>query len=275
MRLLAISDLHLSKLVSLDPVKKIANHLNDWLILAGDIAENTEFFAASLEILASKFAKLIWVPGNHELWTEPAGCSEITQRGLRRYECLVDIARAHGVVTPEDDYLEWPGSEDNDNYIIAPLFLLYDYSLRPDDISRENLRKWVRQIHAECTDELRLHCEPYNSKEEWCWARCAEAEKRLESIPRHYKTILINHWPLRSDLIYLPRLPRFIPWCGTKLTHSWHKKYNAAVVVSGHLHTRRTDFIDGCRFEEVSLGYKRQWDVEKGIDFYFREIISN
>ena len=56
MRLLAISDLHLSKLVSLDPVKKIANHLNDWLILAGDIAENTEFFAASLEILASKFA---------------------------------------------------------------------------------------------------------------------------------------------------------------------------------------------------------------------------
>ena len=45
MRLLAISDLHLSKLVSLDPVKKIANHLNDWLILAGDIAENTEFFA--------------------------------------------------------------------------------------------------------------------------------------------------------------------------------------------------------------------------------------
>ena len=135
MRLLAISDLHLSKLVSLDPVKKIANHLNDWLILAGDIAENTEFFSASLEILASKFAKLIWVPGNHELWTEPAGCSEITQRGLRRYEYLVDIARAHGVVTPEDEYLEWPSSEDNDNYIIAPLFLLYDYSLRPDDIA--------------------------------------------------------------------------------------------------------------------------------------------
>ena len=51
MRLLAISDLHLSKLVSLDPVKKIANHLNDWLILAGDIAENTEFFSASLEFL--------------------------------------------------------------------------------------------------------------------------------------------------------------------------------------------------------------------------------
>ena len=69
MRLLAISDLHLSKIVSLDPVKKIDNHLDDWLILAGDVAENIEFFAASLEILASKFSKLIWVPGNHDLWT--------------------------------------------------------------------------------------------------------------------------------------------------------------------------------------------------------------
>ena len=51
MRLLAISDLHLSKLVSLDPVKKIANHLNDWLILAGDIAENTEFSEPHLKFL--------------------------------------------------------------------------------------------------------------------------------------------------------------------------------------------------------------------------------
>ena len=55
MRLLAISDLHLSKLVSLDPVKKIANHLNDWLILAGDIAENTEFFCKGDLAVRSQF----------------------------------------------------------------------------------------------------------------------------------------------------------------------------------------------------------------------------
>tara|TARA_A100001037_G_C15056815_1_gene592769 strand:- start:16 stop:849 length:834 start_codon:yes stop_codon:yes gene_type:complete len=277
MRLLAISDLHLSKSVSLDVINEINSHRDDWLILAGDIAENIEFFGASLEILTGKFAKLIWVPGNHELWTEP-GYSEKPLRGLKKYEVLVDIAKKHGVVTPEDSYLEWPSSkreDDHCNYMIVPLFLLYDYSLRPEYVGRQSLRNWVREIHAECTDELRLHYEPFDSREEWCWSRCAEAEKRLESIPPNYKTILINHWPLRPDLIYLPRLPRFTPWCGTKLTHNWHKRYNAAVVVSGHLHTRRTDFIDGCRFEEVSLGYKKQWDHEKGIEFYFREIMAN
>ena len=66
MRLLAISDLHLSKSVSLDVINEINSHRDDWLILAGDIAENIEFFGASLEILTGKFAKLIWVPGNHE-----------------------------------------------------------------------------------------------------------------------------------------------------------------------------------------------------------------
>jgi hypothetical protein len=31
------------------------------------------------------------------------------------------------------------------------------------------------------------------------------------------------------------------------------------VVVYGHLHIRRTTQYDGVRFEEVSLGYPREW----------------
>ncbi|WP_428669704.1 hypothetical protein [Roseibium sp.] len=51
-------------------------------------------------------------------------------------------------------------------------------------------------------------------------------------------------------------------------------RFNASVVVSGHLHTRRTDWRDGARFEEVSLGYPRQWDQQKGMAFYLRSILS-
>jgi hypothetical protein len=32
----------------------------------------------ALRTLAERFARVVWVPGNHELWTVPAG------RGLRR-----------------------------------------------------------------------------------------------------------------------------------------------------------------------------------------------
>ena len=89
--------------------------------------------------------------------------------------------------------------------------------------------------------------------------------------------ILINHWPLREDLVKLFRIPRFSLWCGTKKTENWHNRFNAKVVVSGHLHIRRTDWIDNTRFEEVSLGYPRQWQEcqERGLDIndMLREIL--
>ena len=63
-----------------------------------------------------------------------------------------------------------------------------------------------------------------------------------------------------SDLVRIPRIPRFSPWCGTCARSDWHRRFRAVVAVSGHLHVRRTDWRDGTRFEEVSLGYARQWD---------------
>jgi hypothetical protein len=44
-------------------------------------------------------------------------------------------------------------------------------------------------------------------------------------------------------------------------------------VVTGHLHTRRTDIVDGTRFEEVSLGYPRQWDHSRGCVGYLRTVL--
>ena len=41
----------------------------DWLIVAGDVAERVDDIRWSLDLLRRRFAKVIWVPGNHELWT--------------------------------------------------------------------------------------------------------------------------------------------------------------------------------------------------------------
>jgi hypothetical protein len=87
----------------------------------------------------------------------------------------------------------------------------------------------------------------------------------------------VGHWQLREDLVKLPRVPRFSLWCGTKKTEDWHNKFNAKVVISGHIHIRRTDWRDNTRFEEVSLGYPRQWQdcTERGLDIndLLREIL--
>ena len=85
--------------------------------------------------------------------------------------------------------------------------------------------------------------------------------------------ILVNHFPLRADLAVLPRIPRFRVWCGTRLTEDWHRRFNVEAVIYGHLHLRASHTIDGVRFEEVSLGYPRQWDQRRGIGPYLKRIL--
>ena len=54
--------------------------------------------------------------------------------GESRYNAMVALARSLGVVTPEDPYPIWPAGDRP--IVIAPLFLLYDYTFRPDDVGR-------------------------------------------------------------------------------------------------------------------------------------------
>jgi hypothetical protein len=39
----------------------------------------------------------------------------------------------------------------------------------------------------------------------------------------------------------------------------WHTRYDVTAAVYGHLHIPRTTEHDGVRFEEVSVGYPREW----------------
>lgn len=68
----------------------------------------------------------------------------------------------------------------------------------------------------------------------------------------------INHFPLRQSHAVLPRIPRFVLWCGTRRTDDWHVRFRARAVIYGHLHIPRTHEEAGVVFQEVSLGYPRQ-----------------
>lgn len=271
MKIRAISDLHLASPANRAALRELPKFHNDWLLLAGDIAERIEQIRLAFEILTTRFAKVFWVPGNHELWAVPEEPGQTPIAGEARYRTLVALARDYGVITPEDPFQIWsgPGGE----HLIAPLFVLYDYSFRPDWIDADAVIPWARETGTVCADELFLDPSPWPSREAWCAARFQESEQRLADIPPALPTILLNHYPLRRDLIDIPRAPRFTPWCGTRKTENWHRRFNANVVVSGHLHTRRTDVRDGTRFEEVSLGYPRDWDQRLGIQPYLREIL--
>jgi 3',5'-cyclic AMP phosphodiesterase CpdA len=268
--LYAISDLHLSHEANHQALNKLPPHPEDWLILAGDIGEKEEHLLFALALLTRRFKQLVWVPGNHDLWTIPSDKSSL--RGQAKYDRLVAICRSFGVLTPEDPYAVW--TDNGQSYRIAPLFTLYDYSFRPAEIPLEKAVEWAAEANNVASDEYILHPDPYPSRADWCAARCAYSEQRLEEVSGDLSLILVNHYPLREDLLRLRRIPRFSLWSGTHRTEDWHVRFSAAAVVYGHLHVRGSHLRDGVRFEEVSLGYPCDWDSEKGaIGSYLRQIL--
>lgn len=257
-RLWATSDLHVGyaenrrivaeEIVPADP--------GDWLIVAGDVAETVADIEWVLGTLADRFATVVWVPGNHELWTHVK--DPVRLRGVERYEHLVAACRRLGVLTPEDDYPTWTGV--GGPVTVAPLFLLYDYTFRtPEAADAEQALKIAYDAGVVCTDEFLLHPDPYPDRPSWCAERVASTEARLAALPAGTRTVLVNHWPMTRLPTRVLRHPPFAIWCGTERTADWHVRFGAAAVVYGHLHIPRTTYEDGVRFEEVSLGYPREW----------------
>jgi 3',5'-cyclic AMP phosphodiesterase CpdA len=255
--LLAISDLH----VVHPENRKIVEELRpcaegDWLIVAGDVGELSTDIAWALETLSRNFAKVIWVPGNHELWTPKE--DPLPLRGVARYEHLVELCRGLGVVTPEDPYPTWEGP--GGPVTVVPLFLLYDYTFRPDPAhSRKEALAKAYEHGVVCTDEFLLHPDPYPTRDAWCAARLEATEARLAELPADVPLVFVNHFPLVREPTRILYYPDFALWCGTERTADWLTRFNVEAMVYGHLHIPRTTWHDGVRCEEVSVGYPREW----------------
>jgi hypothetical protein len=256
-RILAVSDLHVAHPANRAIVERIwPTHPDDWLIIAGDVGELLGDINWALALLAARFAKVIWTPGNHELWTHPR--DPVTLRGEHRYLRLVKDCRELGVVTPEDEYPVWTGS--GGPVVICPLFLLYDYTFLPPG-ARDAAQgmEVARSAGIVCADEFLLHSDPHPTRGDWCRARVAATKARLAALDPARPKILVNHYPLVRDPTRLLRYPEFAQWCGTEATADWHKRFDAVDAVYGHLHIPRRTIHDGVRFTEVSLGYPYEW----------------
>jgi 3',5'-cyclic AMP phosphodiesterase CpdA len=270
--LLAVSDLHISYRENREVVEGIhPESEDDWLIVAGDVGELYDDIAWALGLLRDRFAKVIWAPGNHELWTHPS--DRIQLRGDERYRALADLCRKLKVVSPEDEYPIWSGP--GGPVVVAPLFLLYDYSwLAPGATTKQESLRLAHDAGVVCTDEMLLFPDPYPDRESWCSARLAITEKRLAAIDATLPTVLVSHWPLRREPTDVMWHPEFAQWCGTDRTADWHVRFRAAAAVYGHLHIPRTTWYDGVPFEEVSLGYPREWNRRGGTPRPVRRILT-
>lgn len=247
----AVSDLHAAVKANGPSIDNIQpEDPSDWLIVAGDVAERTEVIIQVLTTLRRRFTKVIWVPGNHELFSR----SSDRVQGYDKYDDLVDKCRAIDVVTPEDPYPVFDG------VTIVPLFTLYDYSFREPGTSVAQSLKQAEERGIMMTDEAAIA--PYVDVRAWCWDRLAYSIKRLSRIDG--PTVLVNHWPLVQEPTLKMRWAEVALWCGTKHTRAWASRYKAKAVIYGHLHMPGATVVDGVEHVEVSLGYPKEWRREIG-----------
>lgn len=269
-KVFACSDLHVRYPENREIVQDLSGESpHDWLIVAGDVGEIASDIEWALALLAERFERVIWTPGNHELWTLPKDPLQL--RGQHRYSYLVERCRELGVITPEDAYPVWDGP--GGPVVIAPLFLLYDYTfLPPGARDKEDGLRRARDKGVMFNDEYVLHPDPFPSREAWCEHRLAVTEERLRGIDPGVPLLLVNHYPLVRDPTLVLRHPEIAVWCGTERTGDWHRRFSVTAAVYGHLHIPRVTHHDGVPFVEVSLGYPAE-RRRHGSTFALRQVL--
>ncbi len=283
-RLWALSDLHLNYAVNRAAARALAPRAEDWLLVPGDIGETEAHLTAFLEDLVPKFAQVVWAPGNHCLWAMAEAAEAPV--GERKYQAWVKHLRAAGVLTPEDPpvTVDTPGGRCR----VMAVFGLYDYSFAPDSLwdaaarpaptaaERERILAWAAEERTASGDILFLKTDPHPDIAAWCRSLSDIAQQRLAAVAAGPEPglpiVLVTHYPTRRDLVRLSRIPRFVPWCGTRASEAWYGRHPLAVVVHGHLHIRASRWRDGVVHEEVSLGGPKYWAPGHGLAAYLREI---
>lgn len=241
----AVSDLHIN---SPGNREAVADHVRprhplDWLIVAGDVAEDADTVLGVLKGLSDRFDTVIWTPGNHELYSR----SSDELKGIGKYNYLVEGCRRLGVLTPEDPYLSFAG------HTVVPMFTLYDYSWRTPGTTPAEAIAAAEEKSVVLTDHYAIA--PFVDIPLWCRERLHYTVRRLSRVEG--PTVLVNHWPLVREALEKVRHPEIGIWSGTRHTQNWPKRYKATTVIYGHLHIPIEIFADNVTHAEVSLGYQR------------------
>src|SRR5215212_3574954 len=95
MRIFAVSDIHIDYDVNARWIAGLsaADFQDDVLILAGDVTDSLARLDWCLGQLARRFRKVLFVPGNHELWVMRDGGEKDS---LQKFEEIRAVVRSSG-----------------------------------------------------------------------------------------------------------------------------------------------------------------------------------
>lgn len=236
MRILAISDLHTDFRENWQLIEQISEplHREDVLIVAGDIADNTEIIKRTLSCLRSKFKMVLYTPGNHELWVRDREGDSIEK--LFR---ILTFCRGLDIRTAP--------TQVNDIWVV-PLFSWYDLEFDSDP-AEDELEGWADFHYCKWPPGI------------------GPVYEYMAGLNRPYiksydgTVISFSHFLPRLDLLPAKEMLRFkgLPKvAGCKLIEGQIRELKSAIHVFGHSHINRDCEIEGVRYVQNALSYPRE-----------------
>jgi hypothetical protein len=236
MRIFAVSDLHTDFRENRLLLEQLSReeYTQDVLLVAGDIADRLEVIGETLSLLRSRFARVFYTPGNHELWTRDEGCDSV-----EKYFRVIELCGRLGVTTsPEKEQGIW----------IVPLLSWYETS-RGADGGAEGLEGWADFYFCKWP--------------EWIGSPSAYFLEMNEPRVRSYDcpVVSLSHFLPRRDLLppveslWFQRLPE-VAIC--EPLEDQIRRLGSVVHVFGHSHINRDLRLDGVRYVQHALRYPRE-----------------
>lgn len=235
MRVFAVSDIHIDYDANAKWVANLStsDYQDDVLILAGDVTDTPSLLDWGLRTLARRFRKVLFVPGNHDLWV-------IRERGknsLQKFEEVRSVVESSG------------GSMQPfraEGVSIIPLLSWYDYSFGEPC---EELRSMWMDYRA---------CRWPNGLSDPDVAAHFASLNDGHGSPAGDKIITYSHFLPRIDLMpeFIPSAAkRLYPILGTLQLDSQLRALQSTMHVYGHSHVNRLVTIDGVSYVNNAFGY--------------------
>ena len=244
MRVFALSDVHVDYPENLEWVLGLSNidYQNDVLILAGDVSDDLKKLELVFEALLGKFCKVLFVPGNHELWVQNSEYGSSLDK-----LAAIDALCARLGVSNTTCHL---GA-----ISFVPLLGWYDYSFAALD---RHLRRAWRDFKA-CKWPPGLEdCESINRY---------FLERNTANLDISNDTVIsFSHFVPRIDVMP-DRIPehrrRVYPVLGSELLGEQVSKLNPDMHVYGHTHVNRSVHLDGIVYVNNAFGYPQETRIAR------------
>jgi predicted phosphodiesterase len=241
MRVFALSDVHVDYDANARWVAALSgvDYLDDVLILAGDVSDSLVRLERTLSTLVAKFRKVLFVPGNHELWVIRDENNATSLEKFRQV-CLVVERSGASMQTFRSE-----------GVVIVPLLSWYDYSFGlPSDELRDT---WMDYRACRWPSDLGMEGV----------AQLFESANHLPDT-RGEPVISFSHFLPRIDVMperISARNRTLYPVLGSARLDHQVRAVRAKIHVYGHSHVNRCIQIDGVTYVNNAFGYPHEGGI--------------